>query len=202
MFSTLPRVLFLYALAVVTPFAFGQTPATPPAAPAYSALPPINSGVRVHYLLAENLGPLSIADTVAFAALDTAVNTPKEYKSHWEGFGMRIGLITANYALKSTMEVGMGSLWGEDPRYATTEGMRFGGRVGHVIKMTFMARNRNGKTMPAYSRFFAFPASGFIENAWEPKSQTTMGNTVARIGLGFLSRMGENAWLEFIAPRK
>jgi hypothetical protein len=192
-------VIFVCISVAVTPLAFAQTPAV---ASAPSSLPQIDGSVRVHYLLSENLGPLSIADTVAFAALDTAVNTPKEYKTHWDGFGMRIGLITANYALKSTMEVGMGGLWGEDPRYLRTEGTRLGGRVGHVIKMTFMARDRNGKTMPAYSRYFAYPASSFIENAWEPHSQNSTGNAVTRIGLGFLSKLGENAWLEFIAPRR
>lgn len=197
MFSILPRVLC--ALAVVASLAPAQTPA---GASAPVPLPPIDSSMRVHYLLSENLGPLSIADTVAFAALDTLVNTPKEYQSHWDGFGMRIGLITANYALRSTMEVGLGSLWGEDPRYVRTEGERMGARVGRVIRMTFMARNRNGKTLPAYSRFFAYPASSFIENAWEPHSQNTNGNAALRVGLGFLSRMGENAYLEFIAPRK
>jgi len=202
MLSQLQRVsltcfLALCVLVLTAPFALAQV--MPPASP---TLPPIDRSVRVHYLLSENLAPLSIADTVAFAALDTAVNTPKEYKTHWDGFGMRIGLITANYALKSTMEVAMGSVWGEDPRYVATDGQRFGSRAGHVIKMTFMARDRNGKTMPAYSRYFAYPASSFIENAWEPKSQATTGNAVARIGLGFLSRLGENAYLEFIAPRK
>ena len=75
------------------------------------------------------------------------------------------------------------------------------GRVGYVIRMTFMAHNRNGKDMPAYARFIAFPASSFISNEWTPHSQSNTSDAAIRVGLGFLSRMGENAWKEFIVKR-
>ena len=109
--------------------------------------------------------------------------------------------MTADYALKSTTEAGLGSIWGEDPRYFRTTGLSLKGRVGYVIKMTFMAKNRAGKDMPAYSRFIAFPASSFISNEWTPQSQSHTSDAAIRVGLGFLSRMGENAWKEFIVPR-
>ena len=109
--------------------------------------------------------------------------------------------MAANYALKSTMEASLGSIWGEDPRYFRTTGLSMKGRVGYVIKMTFMAQNRAGKDMPAYSRFIAFPGSSFLFNEWTPRSQSNASDAVIRVGLGFLSRMGENAWKEFIVPR-
>ena len=80
--------------------------------------------------------------------------------------------------------------------------MNFGARVGHVIKMTFLARNRDGKTMPAYARYIAFPASSFLANEWMPDSQSKTSDAALRVGLGFLSRMAENGYLEFIAKRK
>jgi hypothetical protein len=107
-------------------------------------------------------------------------------------------LVTANYGVKSVMEVSLGSLWGEDPRYIRTEGLPMKSRLAYVIKMTFMAKDRAGNIMPAYSRYLAFPASSFLSNAWQPTSQATVNQALARVGLGFLSRMGENAWKEFI----
>jgi len=171
---------------------------------ALSAAPantPLDAHARLQWLLVENLDVASELDDVAVGAIDTFFKTPKEYGTHWEGFGERIGLVTANYALKSTMEAGLGSLWGEDPRYFRTTGLSIKGRMAYVIKMTFVAQNHEGKNMPAYSRFVAFPASSFISNAWTPRSESNASDAMIRVGLGFLSRMGENAWKEFIVPR-
>ena len=171
-------------------------------APAQTALPPIDGNERAKYLAVENVGVGSLLENVAIGAVQTLENTPKEYGPHWEGFGKRTGIVTANYGVKSVMEVGLGSLWGEDPRYDRTEGLHFGARLGHVVKMTFLARNRDGKTMPAYSRYIAFPASNFLANEWMPDSQSKASDAALRAGLGFLSRMAENGYKEFIAKRK
>jgi hypothetical protein len=186
------------------PFAPAQSPA-PPTAQSSAPAAPVNTLVDTHarlqWLLVENLGAGSVLDDVGVGAVDTFFKTPKEYGTHWEGFGERIGQVTANYALKSTMEVGLGSIWGEDPRYFRTTGLSVKSRMAYVIKMTFVARNREGNDMPAYSRFVAFPASSFIANGWAPRSESSANDAIIRAGLGFLSRMGENAWKEFIVPR-
>jgi len=183
--------------------ASGQTTAPVPTKPlAQSTNSPIDAHARLRWLFVENLGVGSVVDDIGVGAVDTFFNTPKEYGPHWSGFGERIGIVSANYGLKSTMEVGLGSLWGEDPRYFRTDGLAFKSRLGYVIKMTFMARDKSGHLMPAYSRFVAFPASSFLSNAWQPTSESTATDAVVRVGLGFLSRMGENAWKEFIVPRK
>jgi hypothetical protein len=194
MYFKLPWALLLLAMVSFSQMASAQTQ---PAA----AIPPIDGHARVLWLLDENLSISSELDDIAVGAIDTALKTPKEYGTHWKGFAEHTGLITANYALKSTMEVSLGSLWGEDPRYFRTTGLSMKGRVGYVIKMTFVARNREGHYMPAYSRYIAFPASSFISNAWTPKSESDTSDALIRVGLGFLGRLGENAWKEFIVPR-
>jgi hypothetical protein len=173
--------------------------AAPPTVIGYTA---VDAKARWKWLFVENLGIGSVLDDIAVGGVDTFFNTPKEYGPHWGGFGERIGMVTANYALKSTLEAGLGSFWGEDPRYFRTDGLPFKSRVVYVIKMTFVARNQAGGYMPAYSRFVAFPASSFISNAWQPPSQDKASDAAIRVGLGFLSRMGENAWKEFIVPKK
>ena len=170
--------------------------------PAQFVNPPIDAHSRLHWLLVENLGVGALLDDVGVGAADTAFNTPKEYQAHWSGFGKRTGMIAANYGVKSTMEAGLGSIWGEDPRYFRTEGLKFGGRLKYVVEMTFLARNRAGNIMPAYSRYLAIPGSSFLSNEWQPTSQATANEALIRTGLGFLSRMGENAYKEFIAPHK
>lgn len=189
--------------AALAPVAITPAPVTPnllTKAPLANA--PIDGHERLRWLFIENLGIGSLADNVAVGAVDTFFNTPKEYGTHWSGFGERIGMVTANFGVKSTMEAGFGSIWGEDPRYFRTEGMTVKSRMAYVIRMTFLARNRAGNTMPAYSRLIAIPGSSFLSNAWQPNSEATVNDALIRAGLGFLSRMGENAWKEFIEPRK
>ncbi len=170
---------------------FAQTPATP--------LQPINASLRTHWLVTENLDVGGLLENVALGAIGTAANSPKEYGPHWSGFAKRTGMVTANYGVKSSMEAGFSAMWGEDPRYERTNGQPFKSRVGHVIAMTFLARTKDGGTMPAYARFIAIPGSSFLYNAWMPDSQATVNQALIRAGLGFLSRMGENAYKEFIS---
>ncbi len=183
--------------------ALAQTPVQPAAVATVVPvkIPPIDGHERMKWLLVENLAPGGLVENVLIGAWQTHENTPKEYGPHWTGFAERTGLVTANYGVKSVMEAGLGSIWGEDPRYDQTEGQSFGRRIGHVIKMTFLARDRAGKTMPAYSRFIAIPGSSFLANQWLPDSQATNSDAAVRAGLGFLSRMAENAYKEFIARR-
>ena len=192
--STGARVLLALCWGAVSVFA--QAPSL-----TQTTFTPIDANSRMQWLAVENLSPSSLADDVAVGAVDTWFKTPKEYNTHWSGVGERTGLITGNYAVKSTMEASFGSMWGEDPRYRPTDGLSTKGRVGYVIKMTFMARDRNGNVMPAYSRYIALTGSNFLFNEWMPTSQATVSQALVRTGLSFLSRMSENAWKEFIARR-
>jgi hypothetical protein len=192
--STGTRVLLALCFGFVS--AFAQAPPVTP-----TTFTPIDAGSRMHWLLVENLSPGALASDVAVGAFDTWIKTPKEYNTHWVGFAERTGLITGNYAVKSTMEAGLGSLWGEDPRYIRTEGLSKKARVGNVIRMTFMATNRSGNAMPAYSRYIALTGSNFLFNEWMPTSQATASQALVRTGLSFLSRMSENAYKEFIARK-
>jgi hypothetical protein len=158
---------------------------------------PMTAGERVRWLVHQNLGPVELAEDVAAGAEGTLSNTPKEYGPHWDGFAKRVGIVTANYGVKTVMEAGLGSLWGEDPRYQRTEGAAFSSRLGHVFKMTFFARDRAGHEVPAYARLMAVPGSNFLANTWMPDSEAHASDALLRTGLGFLSRMGENAYKEF-----
>jgi hypothetical protein len=158
---------------------------------------PITASQRLRWLIHANVSPAAMLSDVADGAEETLANSPKEYGPHWEGFGKRVGVAAGNYGVHSAMEAGLGAIWGEDPRYDRTEGGAFGSRLGHVVKMTFLARNRAGNTMPAYARFIAIPGGSFLANSWMPDSQATVGAAAVRTGMGFLGRLGENAFREF-----
>ena len=131
------------------------------------------------------------------SGLGTYSNQPHEYGTSLKGFGKRFGMRLSGVAVSNTMEAGLGAVWGEDPRYPRAAGERFSQRVGHVVKMTFMAPNRDGQIVPAYARYAAIGGSNALSNAWRADSDVTLDHTAIRIGLGFLGRMSSNAFYEF-----
>jgi len=59
-------------------------------------------------------------------------------------------------SVSNAMEAGLGALWVEDPRYVVARSESFGGRVGQVVRMTFVARNRQGDAGPRIPTAAAF----------------------------------------------
>ena len=126
------------------------------------ARPPITGQQRIQWVVRNTIG-----NGVLFSAgLGTLLDVPKVYGTHWEGFGERYGIRLSALAVSNTMEAGLGAIWREDPRYTRDAGAPFKNRIGHALKMTFMAENRDGELMPAYARFIAIPGSNFLSNSW------------------------------------
>jgi hypothetical protein len=163
--------------------------------PAYT---PITPEQRFHWVLQSTLGPANLMGNAFTSAWGTARNSPEEYGAHWQGFGKRYGLGLANAGVSHSIEAGMGSLWGEDPRYFRAgAGQPFGNRIGHVAKMTFMATDREGHAMPAYSRYIAVSGTSFLSNTWRPDSQAEVDAALKRIPLSFVAGFTGRAFAEF-----
>jgi len=95
------------------------------------------------------------------------------------------------------MEAGLGSVWGEDPRYVRDGEGPFKSRLGHAMRMTFMARYRDGQLHPAYARFIAIPSTNFLSNTWRVDSDATAQRALSRTAFGFLGRLTGNVFKEF-----
>ena len=158
---------------------------------------PITSKQRADWFALSTIGPESLAGGVISAGWGTLFNRPREYGTHWEGFGQRYGMRLTGVSVSNAMEASIGAMWGEDPRYIRSRSESFGGRIGHVVKMTFVAQNRQGQLRPAYARYIAISGNNFVANAWRPDSEATVGNASLRTVLGFLGRMSGNAFQEF-----
>ncbi len=102
------------------------------------------------------------------------------------------GLATSN-----TMEAGLGAIWGEDPRYFRATSESFPARLGHVVKMAFLAQNKEGDLRPAFARYAAITGSNYLSNTWRVDSDATLSRATIRVGFGFLGRIAGNAWDEF-----
>jgi hypothetical protein len=157
----------------------------------------ITPGQRLGWILKSTLGPKNLTAGIFVSGLSTWHNEPPEYGPHWEGYGKRYGLRLTVGGTSNVIEAGLGSIWGEDPRYKRAEGQPVGRRVFHVFTSTFVTHNRNGDPMPAYARYIAVPGGNLVSNMWRPDSQATVANAAVRTGFGFLSRIIGNAFSEF-----
>lgn len=147
--------------------------------------------------MTSTVGPESLTAGLFTAGFSTALNHPREYGPHWDGFGKRYGMRLTGIATSNAIEAELGSLWGEDPRYFDSPDRGFGGRVKHAFVMTFAAYRPDGRLAPAYARFVAIPANNFISNSWRADSEANTSNALARTGWGFLGRLGSNTFNEF-----
>jgi hypothetical protein len=135
----------IFALLMSGVWAAGQSTSNVPA--------PINGDERWKWFARGTVGPQSLAGGAISAGSGTLFNAPREYGTHWDGFGKRFGMRLTGLSVGNAMEAGLGSIWGEDPRYIPTQGLAFRNRVGHVVKMTFVAHNRDGGDRLAYARY-------------------------------------------------
>lgn len=194
----LRRLCFLLPLCLAA-IAFGQTSGTEnrvlPGTLASNER--MTAKERLQWFAVSSFGPASLAGGVVSAGFGTLMNSPHEYGTHWEGFGDRYGMRLTGVVTSNAMEAGLGALWGEDPRYPREEGQTFKDRVGHVVKWTFLAKDRNGNTVPAYARYTAIAGSNFLSNAWREPSEADTQHALERTALGFLARMSSNAFQEF-----
>ncbi len=152
---------------------------------------------RLKWFTFNTVGPPSLIGGAISAGWGTLLDTPVEYSTHWSGFGSRYGMRLTGVSTGNAMEAGLGALWGEDPRYRRAAGQPFKQRVVNVVKMSFLADNRQGQPMPAYARYMAIAGNNFLSNTWRPDSEATVGHAVFRTGLGFIGRMAGNAFQEF-----
>lgn len=158
---------------------------------------PITGAGRLKWAAVSTVGPPSLIGGLFGAGFGTLINQPSEYGSHWEGFGKRYGMRLTGIATSNAMEAGLGAIWGEDPRYHRASDGSFGGRLGHAVKMTFVAPNENGRLRPAYARYMGITGNNFLSNTWRADSEATTGDASMRVVIGFLGRMGSNVFAEF-----
>ena len=166
-----------------------------PAAP--SRLEPMSFPQRIEWAATTAVSPKRIAGYMISSGISTAMNSPHEYGPHWDGYGKRVGLRASTGATGLMLEAGIGTFFREDPRYVRATGRPVKGRLTNIVKLTFMAYNRNGEIVPAYGRYISIPTNSFVSNLWRPDSHATVEKALYRIPLSFLDRLISNSISEF-----
>jgi hypothetical protein len=158
---------------------------------------PIRMNERLDWTIDDTIGPLSLAAGAFKAAYETALNTPKHWGRSPSGFWKRAENREIDVALSSSIEAGLGAIWGEEPRYIPSHQSGIWPRVGYATKTVFVAQRPDGHLAPAWGRYAGNVFNNVIENTWLPSTVTTWQRTLVRSSGGFLSRWAGNVWREF-----
>jgi hypothetical protein len=186
--------------------AFGQDSTSHPPAGAdttaasnrAAAYKPISAKERLKWFTVSTVGPVSlVAAGPLSAGLGTMLNRPKEYDTHWEGFGKRYGMRLTGVSTGNAIEDALGAIWGEDPRYFPSPKRGFGTRTKYVMRSSFIAPYRDGSWHPAYARFLGNMGNNFLSNTWRVRSENGAGDAALRCAWGFTADLAGNAFSEF-----
>jgi len=158
---------------------------------------PITTTGRVEWFARATAGPRDLAGGLFSAGLGTALDSPREYGTHWAGFGQRYGMRLTGISTGNAMEAGLGALWGEDPRYFHTLHAPFNQRMKNVVDLTFRAYRPDGERHLAYARFLAIFGNNFLSDTWRAPSEADWQHALLRTGEGFAARSLSNAFREF-----
>jgi hypothetical protein len=157
----------------------------------------ISGKERIRWAALETFGPESLFIGALTAGIGTGRDRPEEYGPHWDGFAKRYGIRFTGVAASTTIEAGLGAIWGEDPRYVRNQNVPFKHRLGNVFLFSFAARDRHGKIVPAYARYIAIPGNNFLSNTWRVSSEANTSSALTRTAYGVLAEVSSNAWSEF-----
>jgi hypothetical protein len=158
---------------------------------------PITFPERAAWVADEIASPGALSRAAFASAWMTRENWPKEWPRSARGYGRRFGDAQAATAISSSIEAGLGSLWGEDPRYFRSGRQERWARVRHALASVALARRRDGHRAPAWGRFTGSVGGNVIENTWLPRSASTRSQTTARVATGFAGQLAANLWSEF-----
>jgi hypothetical protein len=185
--------------ATFAPDAIGQARLPHKATPSFFALAtsPITPRERVVWIVDGTVGPKSLGIGVIAAGWDTLLNTPVEWGQSASGFGKRYVEREIDVAISSTLEAGLGAIWGEDPRFVPSRLHSVKSRIGFAMKTTVLAPRRDGHLAPAWGRYAGNIVNNVIENPFLPPSIQSREDIVWRSAAGMAGRLIGNLWDEF-----
>jgi len=205
--------LFMLSLAP----AFAQEPApawSPPPKPHCDSFsmqhePQMTFEEKACYYGAQLFTPSAIFGAAFFGSISMAEHSPAEWPQGAQGFGDQFGTRYTQGMVKSTGTFLVGALLHEDPRpkppydlgcpdHEHIQHTQFWPRLGSsLLRVVWTHNDQTCTDRIAFSRLAGSLSSGFVQRAWLPRSQNTLGNAF----LGSASALGgyaaESVFTEF-----
>ena len=155
---------------------------------------------RLHDYLKRTYGAQAFAGVVLGAAWGQVWDDPSEWRQGFAGYGRRLGSGYARSVISNNIQLGVGALDHDDPRYIPSSAKGVWPRVMYAVAHTFAYRTQSGGKIAAISALAGSYAAAFASNAWYPASQANVHDALFRGSTAMLSSIGANLLKEF-SPR-
>jgi hypothetical protein len=165
-------------------------------APVISA-EPLSFSDRIKIYERSFIQPESLIGPALGAGVGQWRDTPPEWGQGADAYGIRFASGFGRSVISRTIAFGVAAADREDSRFVPSNETGIWRRTRHAIVGTFVSRTPTGGSMPAFSRFAGVYSSGFIANAWEPRSQDDTAHALERGSTALLSSMGWHIFEEF-----
>ena len=180
-----------------------DTAAVPPSSrPLYPspilAYTPPSEKEKLRLFAFDAFGPYAFAKAAVAGGIQQAGNSPPEWGSGWNAFGMRVASTFGIQLVTTTARYGIAEILHEDAVYYRCECKGFFPRFGHALISTLTARHgEDGHTVFSFPGLVSPYAGTMAALAWYPdrygvKDGFRMGN------YNLLGQAGGNLALEFI----
>jgi hypothetical protein len=141
-------------------------------------------------------GPGALFAVGIHGMYDHVLNRPHQWGPGEGSIGPRIASDFGRRFLRQNIAFSVRAFDHEDPRYFRSGHGTVLSRVRYAAIHTFLVRNDNGSSMPAYSLFVSASTMPFIAQSWRPESfSAARGFGGGGVGIGVA--VATNLWNEF-----
>jgi hypothetical protein len=151
-------------------------------------------------MAAKSVTTPAIFESVLEAGILEGIDRPKEWETHLDGFGKRLGNAYAERFIDESIEHSIAFGLHEDNRYFASGKSGVGRRLLYVLESTVMARHDDGSRSVSVSGIGGAAGAAFLSRAWQSRSTSSAGDGAVSFGLILATRAIRNGLYEF-APR-
>ena len=173
-------VLCVVMILTATVAVITQTPAPsptpiPPAATIPNTIPASgyvrpDKKARVRHYVKNIVGFEAIGANVAAAGFSTWTNSPKEWGTHWDGFGKRFASNMGKDLVNNTTLFALEEAFKLDSRYYRSTKKDMSSRIKSALLGPFTARDETGRKVFGFPRIAGtYTANIVAAEAWYPK---------------------------------
>ena len=161
------------------------------------SLPPIGVAdkLRIHALRV--IMPDKWLGWAAYSGIQQLRNDPREWGQGATGYGRRVASNAGYTAVRNVLGFGLDSTLREDPRYYKSKRTGFKPRTDDALRQIFICHTDSGGETFAVWRFGSAYGAGFIQNAWMPRSASTVSDAFINGSLSIAADAGANLFYEF-----
>lgn len=145
-------------------------------------------------------GPVVLVETIGWAALAHARNTPEEWGRGVGGFGRRYASLVGQSVIQEGVTYGLSELTGVDSRFHKSTKHGFLPRAGDALLQSVTSRRASGTRVVSAPLLAGYAVGGIGMMTWYPDRYTAKDGAGYGV-LALASRVGVNLIREFVLRR-